>query len=98
MRGSSPRTTRLLQIFGKEGEAARPGDVGTCFVVACPLVEVEAVLRARINVDLDVRPLGADGLDVAERNAGVLFTEMKLGRHLGLVVGEAHDGAAVIAD
>src|ERR1700730_8497271 len=85
-------------MLGKEGKAARPGDFGTRFVIACPLVAVEAVLCARINMDLDIWPLGADGLDVAERNAGVLFTEMKLGRHLGLVVGEAHDGATVIAD
>ena len=32
-----------------------------------------------------------------ERNAGVFFTEMKLGRNFRRIVGEADDGAAVIA-
>jgi len=49
-------------------------------------------------VDLDLGPLGLDGVDVGEGNAGVLFAEMQLRRHLRLVVGEADDGAAVIAD
>src|ERR1700738_3535713 len=100
MRGSSPRMTShlLLQMLGEEAEAARPGDVSAGLVVARPLIAVESVLGARIDVDIDVGPLGSDGLDVAERNACVLFAEMKLGRHVRLVVGEADDGAAVIAD
>src|ERR1700687_772021 len=88
----------LLQILGKKSHAARPGDVGAGLVVARPLVAVEAVLRAGIDVDLEVGPLGADGLDIAERDPCILFAEMQLGRHFRLVVGEANDGAAVIAD
>src|SRR6202022_1451387 len=100
MRGSSPRMTSLflLQMLGEEAEAARPGDVRAGLVVTRPLIAVESVLGARIDVDLDVGPLGSDGLNVAERNPCVLFAEMKLGRHFRLVVGEADDGAAVIAD
>ena len=63
-----------------------------------PFIAVKAVLRAGIDMDLELGPLGTNGLDVAERNACVLFPEMKLGRHLRLVIGEANDGAAVIAD
>jgi hypothetical protein len=89
---------RCLQMLGEKAETARPGDVGAGLVVTCARIAVETVLCVRIEVDLDVRSLGADGLDVAERNAGILFTEMKLGRHLRLVIGEADNGAAVIAD
>ena len=56
------------------------------------------MLCARINENLHIRSLGANGLDVGERNAGVLLAEMKLRRHVGFVIGEANDGAAVIAD
>src|SRR5260370_28897539 len=85
-------------MLGKKAEAARPGDICACLVVARPLIAVEAVLRARIEVDLDVGPLGADGLDIVKRNTRVLFAEMQLRRYFRLVVGEANDGAAVIAD
>src|SRR5229473_890519 len=88
----------FLQMPGKEGEAARPGDICARSVVARPLIAVEAVLRAGIDVDLDIGALGPDGLDIAERNPRVLFAEMKLRRHFRLVVGEANDGTAVIAD
>ena len=83
---------------GEEAEAARPGDIGAGLVVACPFVAVEAVLGAGINANFDIGPLGSDRFDVAERNARVFFSEMKLGRNLRRVVGEADDGAAVIAD
>ena len=85
-------------MHGQEVEAALFGDAGARRVVTRPFIAVETVLRTRIDVDLDVGPLGPNDIDVAERNAGVLFTEMKLGRHLRRVVGEADDGAAVIAD
>src|SRR3978361_1457453 len=87
-----------LQMLGKEVEAAGPGDVGAGLVVACPLVAMKAVLRAGIDKDFDVGPLGLDGLDIGQRNAGVLFAEMQLCRHFRLVVGEANHRAAVIAD
>ena len=83
---------------GKEREAAGPGDIGAALVITRPFIAVKAVLRAGIDVDLDLGPLGPDSLDVAQRDACVLFPEMKLGRHVRLVVGEANDGAAVIAD
>src|SRR5260370_13117071 len=85
-------------MLAEKFHAARPGDVGAGLVVTRPLVAVEAVLRAGIDVDLDVGPLGADGLDIAKRNPGILFAEMQLRRHLRLVVGQANDGAALIAD
>src|SRR4051794_20602973 len=88
----------LLQMLGKELEAARPGEVGAGLVVAGALVAVKAVLRAGIDVDLDIGPLALDDLDVGQRNAGVLFAEMQLRPHLRLVIGEADDGAAIIAD
>ena len=83
---------------GKEREAAGPGDIGAALVITRPFIAVKAVLRAGTDVDLDLGPLGPDSLDVAQRDACVLFPEMKLGRHVRLVVGEANDGAAVIAD
>src|ERR1700689_120815 len=58
----------LLQMLGKERHAAGPGDIRAGLVVAGPLVAVKAVLRARIDVDLDLRPLGANGLDIGQRN------------------------------
>src|ERR1700682_5068369 len=88
----------LLQMLREEAEAARPGDIGTGLVVARPLVAMKTVLRSRIDVDLDLGPLCADGLDIGERNARILFAEMQLRRHLRFVVGETNDGAAVIAD
>src|ERR1700726_4289463 len=99
-KAASPRMTRvlLLQMLRQEPEATRPGDIRARLVVACPFVAVKAVLRARIDVDLDIGPLGADGLDIAQRYARVLFAEMQLRRHFRLVVGKANDGAAVIAD
>src|SRR6187431_2905268 len=87
----------LLQMFRKERQAARPGDIGAGLVVARPLVAMKAVLRAGIDVDLDLGPLGLDGLDVGQRNARILFAEMQLRRYKRFVVGEADDGAAVIA-
>src|ERR1700689_2074368 len=94
--GSDPNL--FLQMPGQEVEAALFGDAGTRRVVTRPFIAVEAVLRAGIDVNLDVGPLGANGIAVAERNARVLFTEMKLGRYLRRVVGEADDGTAIIAD
>src|SRR5580692_7146718 len=79
-------------------QAARPGDLCARFVVACALVAVKSVLGARIDVNLDVTPLGADGLHIGKRDTGVLLAEMQLCRHLRLVVGKAHDRPAVIAD
>src|SRR5665213_4050890 len=81
------RSFLLLQMPGKEREAARPGDIGAGLVVTRPFVAVEAVLRAGIDMDLDLGPLGADGVDIAEWNAGVLFAELKQGRHVRIVVG-----------
>src|SRR6185312_8576085 len=85
-------------MFGKEVEAARPRNIGACLVVACPFIAIEAVLRAGIDVDLDIGPLAADGLDIGERDAGVLLAKVKLGRYFRLVVGKPNDGAAVVAD
>src|SRR5258708_1934117 len=66
-------------MLGKKLQAARPGDVGAGLVVACALVAVEAVLRAGIDVDLDLRPLGLDGVDIGQRNARIHFGEKDAG-------------------
>src|SRR5258708_36159207 len=92
------KLSSLLQMLGKKSHAARPGDVGAGLVVARPLVAMKTVLGAGIDMDLDVGPFCPDGLDIAERNAGILFAEMQLRRRFRLVIGEADDGAAVIAD
>src|SRR5947208_10764332 len=68
---------------GKEAEAARPSDLGAGFVVARPFIAVESVLRARIEMDFHLGPLGSDDLYITERNAGIFLAEMKLGRHFG---------------
>src|SRR3954465_6180323 len=75
-------TSSLLQMLGKKRQAARPGDVGARLVVARTLLPGKAVLGAGIDEHLDLGPLGLDGLDVAQGNAGILFAEMQLGRHL----------------
>src|SRR5258707_15221924 len=90
--------TSSLQMLGKELQTARPGDVRTGLVVARPFVAVKAVRRAGIDEDLAIGPLGLDGLDIGQGNAGILLAEMQFGRDLRFVVGEANDGAAVIAD
>src|SRR5947207_13509689 len=85
-------------MLGEEGQAALPRDVGAGLVVTGALVAAEAMLRAGIDQDRDVGTLGANDLDVGERNAGILLAEMQLRRYLRFVIGEANDGAAVIAD
>src|SRR3984957_4588397 len=87
-KAASPRMTRvlLLQMLRQEPEATRPGDIRARLVVACPFVAVKAVLRARIDVDLDIGPLGADGLDIAQRDACILLAEQQLGRRLRLML------------
>src|SRR3954454_12456364 len=71
-------TTSSPQMLREKPEAARPGDIGAGLVVARALVTVKAVLRAGINIDLDLRPLGLDGPDIGLRNARILFAEMQL--------------------
>src|SRR3954462_14426070 len=87
-----------LQMLGEKRQPPRPGDISAGLVVARPLVAMKAVLRAGIDEDLDVWPLGLDGFDIGQGNAGVLFAEMQLRRDFRLVIGEADDSAAVIAD
>jgi len=83
---------------GKEVEATLFSDAGTRRVVTRPFIAVETVLRTGIDVDFDVGPLGTNGSDVAEWNARVLFTEMKLGRHLRHIAGEADDRFGLMPD
>src|SRR5258705_2916544 len=85
-------------MLRKKIQAARPGDVSTGLVVAGAFIAMETVLRAGIDEKLDFRPPGLDDLDVGQGNAGILFAKMQLRRHFWLVVGEADDGATVIAD
>src|ERR1700738_702640 len=83
---------------GEERKAALPRDVRVNLVIARALVAAEAVLRARINENLDIGSLGANSLDVGERNADILLAEMQLRRHFRLVIGKTNDRAAIIAD
>src|SRR5436305_4236749 len=85
-------------MLRKELAGALPCQVGALFVVAATFLAIKTVLRAGIDVDLDLRPFGPDGFDVAQWNAGVLLAEVQLRRHLRLVVGKSRDGAAVEAD
>src|SRR4051812_11433806 len=78
--------------------AARPGHIRARLVVARPLVAMEPVLGARIDEDLDIRPLRLDRLDIGRGDAGIFLAEMQLRRYFRRLVGKAHDGAAVIAD
>lgn len=66
----------FAEMFGKKSQATRPRDFGALFVVACSFVAVKSVLRARIDVNFELGPLGPDHVDVAERNAGVLVAEV----------------------
>src|SRR5690349_25093263 len=59
---------------------------------------MEAVLRLRIDVDFRLRLLLLDSLNIAERNAGILFAEMHLHRTFRLLVGEFGNHAAVVTD
>src|ERR1700704_621979 len=86
------------QMLRKEPEAARPGGLRAGFVVAGALVAMKAVLRAGIDENLQLRPLRFDDLDVGQGNARIFFAKVQLRRHFWLVVGEADDGAAVVAD
>lgn len=60
------------------------------------LVAMKTVLGARIDVNLDIGPLGLD-VSTSLKVSGVLFAEIQLLRHLRRLVGRAHDGAAAIA-
>src|ERR1700738_1539167 len=84
-------------MHGEERKAALPRDVRVNLVIARALVAAEAVLRARVNENLDVGAVGANSLDVGERNADILLAEMQLRRHFRLVIGKTNDGAAIIA-
>src|SRR4051794_30516597 len=88
----------LSQMLGEEGKGARPGDIGAGLVVTGAFIAVETMLRAWIDVNFHLGPLRSDDIDIAERNTSVVLAEMKLSRHFRLVLREAHDGAAVIAD
>src|SRR5438552_14997363 len=74
--GMTPSAS-LPQMLRKKSEAARPGDVGARLVVAGALVAMKTVLRAGIDENFHLRPLGLDGLDVGERNAGILFAKVQ---------------------
>src|ERR1700742_1665243 len=54
------------QMLTKKFHAARPCDVCAGLVVARPLVAMEAVLRAGIDENLDLRPLDLDDLDIGQ--------------------------------
>src|SRR3954453_16074610 len=85
-------------MLGKKFQAARPGGIGAGLVVAGALVTMETVLRARIDKNLDLRPLGLDGFDVAQGNASNLFAEVQFGRTFWFVGGKADDYPAVVAN
>ena len=61
-------------------------------------VAVKGMTRARIGEDFAFRPLLPNRLHVAHRDAGVFLAEVHLHRAARLVVGEADDLPAVIAN
>src|ERR1700736_6343986 len=85
------------QVLGEPGERALGAELGARLVVARALLADEAV-AGRIDVDVAVRPLLADDLDVRHRDRLVLLAEMQLGRYLRLLVGILGDLPAVEAD
>src|SRR5205814_344893 len=87
----------LSDILRQPAERALPGRLVRGFVVASALVAAEAVARV-IDVDLAIRPLLLDDLDVRHRNRLVLIAEVQERRHLRLEVGVLRDVAAVVAD
>src|SRR5258708_8738088 len=79
----------LAQMLLEEGDGALAGERGRFRLVAAALVAIEA-MPGRVEMDLHLRPLLAHGLDVGERNAGVLLAEMQHGGRGGLGIGEGH--------
>src|SRR5215510_3915574 len=82
----------------QELERARPGDLRGGLVVAGALVAMETMRRVRIGIDLALRALPFDHLDVAHRDALILLAEMHLHRDLRLFVRELGDLAAIVGD
>src|SRR5262249_14936231 len=88
----------LLHVLAQELQRAWPCHFGGGLVVACALVTMESMRCIRIGVDLARRALALDNRDVAHGIALVLFAEMHRHRHLGLLVGDLGDLAAVIGN
>src|SRR5215207_7340736 len=85
-------------MLGEERGGALPGNVAAILVEAAALVAMEAMAGVLVHVDIDVRTLLLDRLDIGHRDAGILLAEMQLHRALRLLVGEGDDAAAVITD
>ena len=97
LRVTSDDASSLLQMLGEECRGPLPcGRGAPC--CSCRARRSEAVARALIGEDLDLRPLRFHGLDIAHRDARVVLAEMQLHRHFRLEVGVLGDGAAVISD
>src|SRR5881398_3021977 len=90
--------TSLLDVLVEKIHGALPGGLGARFMEAPPLVAMEAVARARIDVNLAVTTtLFLDRLDVGHRDRRVLVAEMHLRGYLRLLIGILGDLPAVIA-
>src|SRR4051794_12093289 len=83
---------------GEECQRALAGQIGAWLVITGALVTAKAVLRAGINMDLNLRPLRLDGFNIGQGNACILLAEMKERRHRRLVAREANNSAAIIAN
>src|ERR1700722_18500999 len=64
-------------VLREPGEGAAERFLGGGFVVAAALIAGEAVAGALVDVDLDVRALLLDQLDVGHRDRPVLIAELQ---------------------
>src|SRR5215218_9241173 len=77
------RLARLADAFAcslQPRQGPFPGHARAGLVVASALVAVKAVSRVLVDVDVAIRALLLDRLDVGERDALVLVAEMQLRR------------------
>ena len=80
--------TSLLDVLVEKIHGALPGGLGARFMEAPPLVAMEAVPRARIDVNLAVTTtLFLDRLDVSHRDRRILVAKMHLRGYLRLLIG-----------
>src|ERR1051325_888279 len=89
---------RSPEVFPEPGGRAIPRLLVRGLVVAAALVAAEAVAGALVDVDVAIRPLLLDRVDVGHRDRLVLVAEMQLRRHPRLEVDVLGDLAAVVAD
>src|SRR6185312_14697469 len=86
-----------MEMLSEEDEGAFLGQLEGRRIEAWALVAAETVPGSLVDEDFRVRLRGADRLDVAHRNGGVLIPEMHLHRAERGFVARCGDAAAVPA-